>query len=151
MQKKTDLDKLSRLRAALRDALKELETTLEVAYERSALVKGNVYELARKCGKPTCACAEGQLHRSMVLSWSHQGKTRLMTIPPEKLDRLRSSSEQYLRYRRARARVSEVFKQILKLLDQIEKLRRGKRRWRSAPKTKPRGRVFSGISGRRMW
>jgi len=126
MQKKASLDKLSRLRAALRDALKELETTLEVAFERSALVKGNVYELARKCGKPTCVCAEGQLHRSMVLSWSHQGMTRLMTIPPEKLDRVRANSEQYLRYRRARARVSEICKQILKLLDQIEKLRREK-------------------------
>src|SRR2546428_11505479 len=126
MQNKATLDKLSRLRGALRDALKELEKTLEVAFERSALVKGNVYEHARKCGKPSCACAEGPLHHSMVLSWSHQGKTRLMTIPPEKLDRLRANSQQYLRYRRARARVSEVFKQILKLLDQIEKLRREK-------------------------
>jgi len=126
MQRKAHLERLSRLRTALRDALKELETTLEVAFERSALVKGNVYELARKCGKATCACAEGQLHRSMVLSWSHQGKTRLMTIPEEKLNRLRASSEQYLRYRRARARVGELFKQILKLLDRIEKLRREK-------------------------
>src|SRR5881296_714999 len=79
MQKKASLDKLSRRRAALGDALKELETTLEVAFERSALVKGNVYELARKCGKPTCVCAEGQLHRSMVLSWSHQARLALMT------------------------------------------------------------------------
>lgn len=126
MQKRVVLEKLSRQRAALRDALKELEKTLEVAFERSALVKGNVYELARKCGKPTCACAEGQLHRSMVLSWSHQGKTRLMTIPPEKLDRLQANSEQYLRYRRARARVTEIHQQMLKLLDQIEKLRREK-------------------------
>lgn len=127
MQKKSShLEKLSRLRGALRDALKELEKTLEVAFERSALVKGNVYELARKCGKPSCACAEGQLHRSMVLSWSHQGKTRLMTIPPEKLDRLQANSEQYLRYRCARARVTEIHEQILKLLDQIEKLRREK-------------------------
>jgi Family of unknown function (DUF6788) len=126
MQKKADLEKLSRLRSALRDALNELETTLAVAFERSALVKGNVYEHGRKCGKPSCACAEGQLHRSMVLSWSHQGKTRLMAIPPEKLDRLCDNSQRYLRYRRARARVSEIFKQILKLLDQIEKLRREK-------------------------
>ena len=126
MQNKTDRDRLSRLRSALQDALKELEATLAVVFERTALVKGNVYELARKCGKPTCACADGALHRSMVLSWSHQGKTRLMTIPPEKLDRLRAASEQYLRYRRARARVTEIFKQILKLLDQIEKLRREK-------------------------
>ena len=126
MQKKTDRDRLSRLRSALQDALTELDATLEVVFERTALVKGNVCELARKCGKPTCACADGELHRSMVLSWSHQGKTRLMTIPPEKLDRLRAASEQYLRYRRARARVTEIFKQILKLLDQIEKLRREK-------------------------
>ena len=126
MQDKKVLEKLSRLRGALRDVLKELETTLDVACERSALVKGNVYELARKCGKPSCACAEGQLHRSMVLSWSHQGKTRLMTIPPEKLDRVRANSEQYLRYRRARARVTEIYQQILKLFDQIEKLRREK-------------------------
>ena len=123
MQRKTDLERLSRLRIALRDALKELETTLEVAFDRSALVKGNVYELARKCGKQSCACTQGQLHRSMVLSWSHQGKTRLMTIPPEKLDRLRTSSEQYLRYRRARARVTGIFTQMLRLMDQMEKLR----------------------------
>ena len=126
MQNKRNLEKLSRLRGALRDALKELEATLEVAFERSALVKGNVYELARKCGKPSCACAEGQLHRSMVLSWSHQGKTRLMTILPEKLDRVRTNSDEYLRYRRARARVTEIHQQILELFDQIEKLRREK-------------------------
>ena len=126
MQNRRDLEKLSQLRGALRDALKELEKTLEVAFERSALVKGNVYELARKCGKPSCACAEGQLHRSMVLSWSHQGKTRLRMIPPEKLERVRAHSEHYLRYRRARARVTEIHQQILKLLDQIERLRREK-------------------------
>ena len=126
MQRKASLDKLSRLRGELRGALKELEGTLTVAFERSTLVKGNVYELARKCGKPSCACAGGQLHRSMVLSWSHQGKTRLMAIPAEKLDRLRTHSEQYLGYRRARARVTEIFKRILKLLDGIEKLRREK-------------------------
>jgi hypothetical protein len=126
MQGKGASEKLSRLRGALLGSLKELEAVLGVALERSALVKGNVYELARKCGKPSCGCAEGQLHRSTVLSWSHQGKTRLLTIPPEKLDRLRSGSERYLEYRRARARAGEIFKQILKLLDQIEALRREK-------------------------
>jgi hypothetical protein len=125
MQKR-GLEKLSRLRGALREALKDLEVTLQVAFERSPLVKGNVYELARKCGKPSCACAAGQLHRSLVLSWSHQGKTRLMTIPPEQLDRVRAGSEHYLRYRRARARVTEIHQQILKLFDQIETLRREK-------------------------
>jgi len=126
MQSRGDSEKLSRLRGALRGHLQELEAILEVAFERSALVKGNVYELARKCGKPSCACAEGQLHRSTVLSWSHQGKTRLLTIPEAKLDRIRTGSEDYLRYRRARARAGELFKQILKVVDRIEALRREK-------------------------
>lgn len=121
-----NLDQLSRLRGALREALGELEKSLEVAFERTTLVKGNVYELARKCGKPSCVCARGRLHRSLVLSWSHQGKTRLMTIPPEKLDRVRAHSQHYLRYRRARARVNKIHQHMLKLLDQIEKLRREK-------------------------
>ena len=119
-------DQLSRLRGTFREALVELEKTLEVAFERTTLVKGNVYELARKCGKPSCVCARGQWHRSLMLSWSHQGKTRLMTIPPEKLDRVRAHGRRYLRYRRARARVNEIHRHMLKLLDQIERLRREK-------------------------
>ena len=125
MQKKKDgLQDLSRLRFALRRLLNDLERCLKVVFGRAPLVKGNVYELARKCGKPSCACTRGELHRSMVLSWSQRGKTRLLSIPPRRVAELRQKSEQYLRFRRARARVSEICKQIVVLLDRIEKLRR---------------------------
>lgn len=115
---------LSRLRQALRRLLQDLEHSLEVAFERSPLVKGNVYQMARKCGKPNCICTRGELHRSMVLSWSEEGKTRLFSIPPERLGELRGKSEEYLRYRRARARVTEICREIVAVLDQMEKLRR---------------------------
>jgi hypothetical protein len=114
----------SRLRQALRRLLQDLEHSLEVAFERSPLVKGNVYQMARKCGKPNCVCTRGELHRSMVLSWSEEGKTRLFSIPPERLGELRGKSEEYLRYRRARARVTEICREIVAVLDQMEKLRR---------------------------
>ena len=52
-----------------------------MVFGRSPLVKGNVYELARKCGKPNCICTRGELHRSMVLTWSEKGKSRLLSIP----------------------------------------------------------------------
>jgi len=123
MQRKEPLN-LSRLRQALRRLLQDLEHSLEVAFERSPLVKGNVYEMARKCGKPNCVCTRGELHRSMVLSWSEGGKTRLFSIPPERLGELRGKSEEYLRYRRARARVTEIGREIVAVLDQMEKLRR---------------------------
>lgn len=114
----------SRLRQALRDLIRELEASLEVAFHRSPLVKGNVYQLARKCGKPNCICTRGQLHRSMVLSWSEGGKSRLFSIPPERVGELKEKSEEYLRVRRARARVTEICREILAVLDQMEKLRR---------------------------
>lgn len=123
MQKK-NLHSLSRLRQTLRRLLQDLERSLEVAFERSLLVKGNVYEMARKCGKPNCVCTRGKLHRSMVLSWSEEGKTRLFSIPPERLGKLREKSREYLRFRQARARVTEICREILAVLDQIENLRR---------------------------
>ena len=123
MQKK-NLHSLSRLRQTLRRLLQDLERSLGVAFERSLLVKGNVYEMARKCGKSNCACTRGQLHRSMVLSWSEGGKTRLFSIPPERLGELREKSQAYLQFRRARARVTEIGREIIAVLDQMEKLRR---------------------------
>ncbi|MCX5910820.1 MAG: hypothetical protein NTV04_02710 [Deltaproteobacteria bacterium] len=115
---------LSRLRQTLRRLLQDLEHSLEVAFGRSPLVKGNVYELARKCGKPNCICTRGELHRSMVLTWSEGGKSRLVSIPPERLGELKEKSEAYLRFRRTRARVTEISREIVAVLDQIEKLRR---------------------------
>ena len=124
MQKRgNNIETLSRLRQDLRRLLGELKRSVKIVFGRSPLVKGNVYEMARKCGKPSCACTQGELHRSMVLSWSHRGKTRLMTIPPERLAELRKKSGEYLRVRRARARVSALYKHILTVMDRIEKLR----------------------------
>jgi hypothetical protein len=123
MQRK-NLPHLSRLRQNLRRLLKDLDHSLEVAFGRSPLVKGNVYKMARKCGKPNCVCVRGELHQSMVLSWSEGGKSRLLSVPPERLKELQEKSEEYLRFRRARARVTEICREVLAVLDQIERFRR---------------------------
>ena len=124
MQQKSQLQDLRHLRAALRRLLTDLEKSLQVVCSRTSLVKGNVYEMARKCGKRSCPCTRGRLHRTWVLSWSEQGKTRLLSIPAGRLAELQEKSVDYLRFRRARARVSKSYREILALLDRIEKLRR---------------------------
>ncbi len=124
MQTPKEREELSRLRSALLGQLAELRRVLKVVFGRSALVKGNVYELARKCGKPNCLCTRGELHRSMVLTWSEGGKSRLRAIPRERVDEIKKKSEEYLRIRRARARVTEICREILAMMDRIEKLRR---------------------------
>ncbi len=80
--------------------------------------------MARKCGKPSCACARGRLHKSMVLSWSHQGKTRLRPVPPKRLAELRRKTEEYARFRRARSQVAAIGQQMMSVIDRIGTLRR---------------------------
>ena len=120
------LQQLSQLRSALRETLRDLERTLKCVFDRPPLLKGNVCELARKCGKPSCACTRGKLHRTMVLSWSEQGKTRLIRIPPQRLEGVREKSERYLQLRRTRAEVTQLHRRILNLIDRMERLRREK-------------------------
>ena len=121
---KSGRQELSRLRQRLRRLIERLERILEPAHERSPMIKGTVYELARKCGTPGCRCARGELHRSMVLSWSEGGKTRLKHLRPEQVEEVRRKSKVYTRFRRSRAQVTKICREIIELLDRIEELRR---------------------------
>jgi len=60
----------------------------------------------------------------MVLTWSQEGKAKLFSIPPGRLSELREKSQEYLEFRRARARVGQICKEIVGVMDRIEKLRR---------------------------
>ncbi len=124
MQDRKTQEKLSRLRRDLLQLRERLDQVLAVALARTPLVKGNVYEIARRCGTPNCRCTRGQLHRNMVLSWSEDGRHHLRSLPPAQVAAVRQKSEEYLRLRRARAEVSVLLKKILAVLDQIQELRR---------------------------
>jgi hypothetical protein len=60
----------------------------------------------------------------MVLTWSEGGKSRMFSIPFERVEEVKKKSEEYLRFRRARARAGEIHREILAVMDRIEKLRR---------------------------
>lgn len=124
MQDKRVSQRLSRLRFELLGLLERLRQVLNVALARTPLVKGNVYEIARRCGTPHCRCTRGRLHHNMVLTWSEHGRTRMRSLSPEKVASIRPKSAEYLRFRRARAEVSVILKRILTVLDEIEDLRR---------------------------
>ncbi len=67
------------------------------------MVRGSVVTHRRRCGKPTCRCASGQqLHESTVLSYSQQGRTRFVMLPPGEIAAVRAAVE---RYRDAQAKL----------------------------------------------
>ncbi|MGH7702403.1 MAG: DUF6788 family protein [Gemmatimonadales bacterium] len=114
----------SRLRQSLLRLQDEAGTLLEVFLASAPLVRGSVYELRRRCGRPTCRCARGQLHPVMVISASEQGRTRLRAIPQDRLKGLRELTRSYQRFRRARARLVRVQREMLTVIDHLEAARR---------------------------
>lgn len=44
-------------------------------------LRGSLVERARPCGKPTCRCQKGQLHRSLYLATRHRGRRVLLYVP----------------------------------------------------------------------
>lgn len=120
----TESDRISRIRQSLRQLADEIQELVTVFNDRHPLLKGTVYEQRRKCGKPNCSCASGGPHSSMMLSRSDQGRTKLMTIPSGYLKDFQVMTEHYQRFRRARARLGQIYKEMIKMVDQLEESRR---------------------------
>ena len=116
--------RLSRLRKSLAEIVSELKGLAPILSEHRPMVKGSVYRMERKCGKPNCHCATGEPHSSMVLSWSEGGRTRLLSVPEKRLDELKQMTKQYQRFRKARARLVELHKKMLDVVNRIEEARR---------------------------
>jgi len=44
------------------------------------LLRGALFTLRRKCGKPTCRCATGEPHETPALAYPAGGRTRTITL-----------------------------------------------------------------------
>jgi hypothetical protein len=78
------------------------------------VMRGNLVEMRRQCGKKNCACAsnaEGR-HRSLYLAISLEGKRRMVYIPQQWEERVRRWTARY-------AQIRELLEQL-----SLEALRR---------------------------
>ena len=114
---------VSQLRKQLQQSRREIGELLRVLKQRRPLIRGNVYNLRRKCGKAGCRCQDGHLHETWVLSVPEKGRKRMRTIPKGKRTQWREMTERYRRFRRARAQLVKLFAEVLKLVDQLERER----------------------------
>jgi len=124
IQHTSDKRKFSQLRHSLRRLSDELRQLIYPSFSDSPLIKGSVYELKRKCGKPGCKCAHGELHRRMVVSASEKGKTILRVIPNGFLVEVQAKVRRYQQLRRARAQLVEVHRKMIQVIDEMEAMRR---------------------------
>ena len=119
----TASERASLLRQTLRALLADYQQRLDDLLPLRQLLKGSVYELKTRCGKPSCHCAApgGPLHSSTVLSWSERGQTRLRTLPAADTPHLRLLAENHRRFRQDRAALVKLHRQILLVIDRIER------------------------------
>lgn len=124
IQTRSERERFSRLRQSLLHLTEEIRRIIEPFFSDRPMMKGTVYELKRRCGKPRCRCARGELHRRMVVSASEGGKTRLRVVPKGFLGEVQARVRRYQEHRRARARVGEVYRKMLRVIDEMEAMRR---------------------------
>jgi hypothetical protein len=116
-------DQASRQRRVLLGLLEDYGRRLRQLLALRELLKGSLYELKTRCGKPSCHCAspQGPPHSTTVLSWSEAGRTRLRAVGPKDRARWRRLTEDYRRFRHARARLVKIHGQVLLAIDWLEK------------------------------
>ena len=124
IQTKGDREKFNRLRQSLVRLAGEVRELIESFLSNQPVVKGSVYELKRKCGKPGCKCAQGELHARMVVSASEKGRTSSQVIPHGFLVEVERKVRRYQELRRARAKLVGIHRQMLRVMDEIEGMRR---------------------------
>jgi hypothetical protein len=124
IQTKSAREKFSRLRQSLVHLVSEMKQLVEPFFSDRPVIKGTVYELRRRCGKPGCKCAQGELHVRMVVSASEKGKTQLRVIPRGFLVEAQQKVGRYQELRRMRARLVAIHREMLKVLDEMEAMRR---------------------------
>jgi len=64
------------------------------------ILRGSLITLSRKCGRPSCRCARGELHTTPALSYSVDGVTQMVMLREEERPLVQAA---LARYHRAQA------------------------------------------------
>jgi len=76
-------------------------------------VRGSLVMMNRSCGKSNCRCQKGHKHKSIYLSQSYNGKTRMIYLPRGSEDK----AHQYVKnYRKIKSILNSLSAINIKLL-----------------------------------
>ena len=85
------------------------------------MIRGTYVETHRKCGKPTCWCAnETKGHPSYQISWTKDAKSRSKAIPREDILWIKAMTGNYRKWRTIRSNIRKLEEELRKLIDKLE-------------------------------
>jgi len=59
------------------------------------LLRGVLFTLRRRCGKPTCHCAQGEPHETPALAYPAGGKTKSLTLAQADVAGVQAALDRY--------------------------------------------------------
>jgi hypothetical protein len=59
------------------------------------MLRGSLFTLSRRCGKPTCRCATGDPHETPALAYPRGGRTKTLTLTGADLEEVRAALARY--------------------------------------------------------
>lgn len=129
----------SRDRQKLHGLAAEIAEILRCFCNHQPLLRGNIAELRRTCGKPRCRCQRGQLHETLVFVSPGPRKRTSRKIT---LGVRQALSKPVMRYRQLcalRARLGKLHREVLELCDRLSnsRLKEGTRLFRGLSHATP--------------
>lgn len=119
---------IGRLRLQVLDLAKErsdLETRL-IMHERFA--KGSLVYLRTRCGRDGCRCQKSKKQRHgplLYVSLNLQGRTRMVYVPKEWVEKTRTLVEKARSFRAARKQWLKINERLWKIFIEMERLKTG--------------------------
>lgn len=68
------------------------------------VLRGVLFTLRRKCGKPNCRCARGEMHESPALAYPEGGRTKTLTLGASQVKEVAAALR---RYEKAKGRLDD--------------------------------------------
>lgn len=88
--------------------------------ETEQMIRGSFGTAYRKCGKPSCWCAEGAGHPVTRMTWTEQARSRTKTIPAEEVAWVEAMTDNYKRFRKNRQALRALERKINAAIDEFE-------------------------------
>ena len=77
------------------------------------ILRGSIVIVKRYCGKANCRCLKGHKHRSLYISQSNKGESRLIYIPQRSEKEVRRLIRNYQALKKATEEISRINIQLM--------------------------------------
>jgi predicted nucleotidyltransferase len=116
------LQHASQLRKEISKLANQVPTLVEPLLKPRRFFKGSVYLSQRRCGKPSCRCARGELHTAWIASTTVNKRRTTRSISIGKLKQLQRMAREYREFRQARIKLRRAIGDLLEAVRAMEEV-----------------------------